>query len=293
VLPGGVRAVVSDLDGTIVLPGGLLSPATIAAVQALHAAGIPFIPATARTPAALGVLESVLPEVSAVVCCNGAIGLGPAGQGVLWQESFGPGVVADLTALLAATMPAAGLASHDGLSWSLSPQYVAALAAWAPGRLHWGSQRIVLMPELGLRPASLLAVCHPDMPAAQLAALLTQSRLLDGRATITFAADHVVNIAPAGVDKGTGVRRALTALGVDPAGAVGFGDAPNDLPLAAAVGHFVAVANADPQILAAAAETTGSVTEDGFAGWLGRAGLDLTSAGPGPARLRDASSLTP
>ena len=36
-LPGGVRAVVSDLDGTIVLPGGQLSPATIASVQALRA----------------------------------------------------------------------------------------------------------------------------------------------------------------------------------------------------------------------------------------------------------------
>jgi hydroxymethylpyrimidine pyrophosphatase-like HAD family hydrolase len=275
VLPGGVRAVVSDLDGTIVLAGGLLSPATVSAVRALRAADIAFVPASARTPAGLAVLEPVLAEVSAVVCCNGAIGLGRSGDGLLWQESFEPGVVADLGALLAATLPGAGLASHDGVSWSLSPEYVAALAAWAPGRLHWGAQHIVPMAELGLGPASLLAVCHPELPAPRLAALLAQSGVLDGRATITFAADHVVNIAPAGVDKGTGVRRALTALGISAAEAVGFGDAPNDLPVVTAVGLFVAMANADPQVLAAAGETTGSFTQDGFAGWLRRAGLDL------------------
>jgi hydroxymethylpyrimidine pyrophosphatase-like HAD family hydrolase len=280
----GVRAVVSDLDGTIVLPGGVLSPATIAAVQALHAADIAFVPATARTPAGLFVIEPVLPQVSAVVCCNGAIGLGPGGADLLWQEHFGAGVVPDLAALLGTALPGSGLASYDGRAWALSPPYIEALAVWAPGRLHWGNQEVVPMPELSLRPASLLAVCHPDLPAAELADLLARPGVLDDRATITFAADQVVNISPAGVDKGTGVRRALAALGVDPAGAVAFGDAPNDLPVIGSVGRFVAMANSTPQVLAAAAETTGSVTADGFAAWLSRAGLEL-AAGSGATAL--------
>ena len=266
------------------MPGGLLSPATVAAVRALRAAGIAFVPATARTPAAIGVLEPVLADVSAVVCCNGAIGLGAAGQGLLWQDTFGTGVVPDLAALLTTALPGAGLASHDGRGWWLSPEYVAAVSAWHPGQYHRGRPQIADQAQIALRPASLLAVSHPELPAARLAAALTQSGLLDGRATVTYAADQIVNISPAGADKGSGVRRALAALGIDQAATVGFGDAPNDLPMAGVVGRFVAVANADPEVLAAAAETTGSVTEDGVAGWLSRAGLTGLAGQAGQAR---------
>src|SRR5689334_14531394 len=45
---GRFRLVASDLDGTLLDPEGNLSARTIAAVQALHAAGIPLVLATSR-----------------------------------------------------------------------------------------------------------------------------------------------------------------------------------------------------------------------------------------------------
>lgn len=44
-----------------------------------------------------------------------------------------------------------------------------------------------------------------------------------------------------------------------------FGDYPNDLPMLAWAGRAVAVANAHPDVLAAATEVTASNDEDGVA----------------------------
>lgn len=141
------------------------------------------------------------------------------------------------------------------------------------------------MAELRQRPASTLAVCHPRLSARQVAAELASSGVLAGRATIDYGADDVVDIAPPAVTKGTGVRAALAHLGINPARAIAFGDGRNDLPVAAVVGRFVAMAGGDPSLLAAAAAVTGSVTDDGFADFLGPAfvGYDVN-----PIRLGSA-----
>jgi len=257
------KAVVTDLDGTIVRPDETVSAATVATVAALRAAGVPLVAATARTPAGITVLGPLLAEVSAAVCCNGAIGVGQAGAGVLWQHWLDDEVVADLADHLTATWPKAGLGSYDGSSWLLSAGYYA-----ARGRRPRGPQRVVPLAEIRQRPASTLAVCHPLLPAGQLAAELTASGVLAGRATIDFGADDVADIAPPAATKGSGVRAALEHLAIDPATAIAFGDGRNDLSVVTIVGRFVAMAGGNPDLLAAAAVTTGSVTDDGFADFL-------------------------
>lgn len=259
----GLKAVVTDLDGTIVRPDETVSPATLAAVTALRAAGVPLIAATARTAAGLTVLGPVLAEVSAAVCCNGALGLGAAGSGVLWQHWLDDQAVPDLVDFLAATWPEAGLGSYDGDSWLLSPGYYA-----ARGRRPRGPQHIVPVADLRRRRASTLAVCHPQLPAGAVVAELTASGVLAGRATIDTGGDDIADIAPPGVTKGSGVRAALEHLRIEPAAAIAFGDGHNDLPVVSAVGQFVAMAGGDPALLAAADVTTASVVDDGFAAFL-------------------------
>jgi Cof subfamily protein (haloacid dehalogenase superfamily) len=261
--PKDLRAVVTDLDGTIVRPDGTVSAATVAAVAALRAAGVPLIVATARTPAGISVLGPLLAEVSVAVCCNGAIGLARPGGELLWQHWLDDSVVAKLADYLAETWPDAGLGNYNGRSWLLSPGYFA-----ARGRRPRGPQHVVSVAELRHRPASTLAVCHPRLSAAEVAGKLIASGVLAERATIDFGADDVVDIAPPGVTKGAGVRAALEHLAIDPAAATAFGDGRNDLPIVAVVGRFVAMAGGDPGLLAAAAAVTGSVIDDGFADFL-------------------------
>jgi len=59
---------------------------------------------------------------------------------------------------------------------------------------------------------------------------------------------EAVMVLPPGVDKGTGLRAAFHAMGWDPALAAGVGDAENDLPLLAACGFAVSVANGIPEL---------------------------------------------
>lgn len=179
---------------------------------------------------------------------------------MLWQYWLDDSVVPELADYLAATWPEAGLGSYDGRSWLLSPGYYA-----ARGRRPRGPQNVVSVAELRQHRAVALAVCHPRLVAAEVAAELTASGLLTGRATIDYGAADVVDIAPAGVTKGTGVRAALEHPAIDPRAAIAFGDGRNDLPVAAIVGQFVAMAGGDPGLLAVAAAVTGSVVDDGFA----------------------------
>jgi hydroxymethylpyrimidine pyrophosphatase-like HAD family hydrolase len=75
VYPGmQIRAVVTDLDGTIVGKDGSVSAATVQASRELAKKGIPLIAATARTPNGLAVLRPLMPAITAAVCCNGESG---------------------------------------------------------------------------------------------------------------------------------------------------------------------------------------------------------------------------
>ena len=65
-----------------------------------------------------------------------------------------------------------------------------------------------------------------------------------------------VMVLPAGINKATGVSRALSQLGLQPGQVVGIGDAENDEALLSLCGFSVAVANAIPRIKQIADLTT-------------------------------------
>ena len=61
-----------------------------------------------------------------------------------------------------------------------------------------------------------------------------------------------VEVMDLATSKGSAARWLCSHLGVAPADAIAFGDSPNDLSMAPAVGAFVAMANASPDVKAAA-----------------------------------------
>ena len=71
---------------------------------------------------------------------------------------------------------------------------------------------------------------------------------------------------PAGATKANGARRLKEGLGCS--SMVCFGDGLNDLPLLQAADHACAVANAVPELRAAADEVIPSNAQDGVAKWL-------------------------
>jgi len=258
------RAVVTDLDGTVVRPDGDIDPSTVDISRRLAADGIPVIAATARTPAAVETLTSLVPHLAIAVCSGGALGWAPWPAGrLLWRESIAAAVVGRVVAYVTAHLDGAGIAAYDGHRWRMTEAYFRQRPHARPDPVD-----IVPASAIGEYDACAMAIAHAGVDSADLA------RALESAATelfVTYSTTNLVDIGPAGVHKATGVARALAWLGVAPADAIAFGDMPNDLPLFALCGHAVAVGNAHPDVLAAAATVTACVHADGFA----RALLDL------------------
>ncbi len=94
-----------------------------------------------------------------------------------------------------------------------------------------------------------------------------------------------VMVLPSGVNKGTGVRRALDELGISPHVVAGAGDAENDHALLGACEWGVAVANALPAIKQRADLVTQQTHGAGVAELLGRIiADDLPKRSPRPGR---------
>ena len=141
-------------------------------------------------------------------------------------------------------------------------------------------------------------------PPAFIAALRRRelSPLATGRVIVATSSDHLAEVMaaieeaapdwrpilnkdslmclPAGVDKASGLAAAAGDLGLDLRSVVGVGDAENDLPFLAACGIGAAVANALPEVKAAAGLVTPFAEGEGvvwlidriLAGWTGDAG---------------------
>ena len=90
----------------------------------------------------------------------------------------------------------------------------------------------------------------------------------DGRFEVVRMGRTELEVTARGVSKGTGAQALLERLDIAPGCAVAFGDGGNDLPLAAAVGRFVAVGNADDEVKEAAFEVCPAVDQDGVAVWI-------------------------
>jgi Cof subfamily protein (haloacid dehalogenase superfamily) len=110
---------------------------------------------------------------------------------------------------------------------------------------------------------------HDGMDADELLAIAARS--VGELGTLTHSSsDGLLEISAAGVSKASGLASLAEEHGIEAADVVAFGDMPNDLPMLAWAGRGIAVANAHPEVLAAAGEVTASNDEDGVAQVLDR-----------------------
>lgn len=257
------RAVVTDLDGTVVGPDDTVSAATLNAAAQLRYRGVPLLAATARTRNGVERLSALVGHLAIAVCHNGALGWSPAENRTLWQRTLDADTLRALAALVR-DLPGAGLAVFGVASWDITPEYLALRRRPPPE--PW---RPVPLDAIADQPAYGVAIRHATLTSDELIATLTAAGFAE-RATLTYSAPHLIEAGPLGVDKAAGVSRALDWLGVPPARAVAFGDMPNDLSMFALVGHSVAVGDAHPAVRAAA---TAHMPFDGFARHLTELGL--------------------
>lgn len=254
-----VRLLVSDVDGTLVDRNKEITPATVAAVEQLRAAGVAFTLISARPMSGLRPLLDTLSLDGDVAAFNGGIVF--RRDGTIVRHATLPRAVAE------GVMAIADGAAVDTWLFADDRWY-----ATDPDGPHTASERrssaqepvtVAAFDDL-LDRADKITFVSDDEPA--LHALYERVHAAFGAvATVAQSQTYYLDVTAAVANKGDGVETLAEALGVDLADTAVIGDQANDLPMLARAGLSIAMGNAPDRVKAAAHETTRTNNEDGVA----------------------------
>ena len=254
-----MKYLISDLDHTLLNEAGQLSAVTRQVIRQQPAWQVML--ASARLPAQMVSLIDALDLTGPQVGLNGAIVFEVNG-----------GQVRTLTTTPLATSVAQALFDLVHTQWGLPIQWLTASTFFATEltpqvqlEIDYTGVTVTYATQLPPGPVLAFLLILPDRRTfnriqAQLAARWPDLTLAD-------SGDGYLMITAPGVDKSQAVRY-LLAQGVAQADLYGVGDDLNDLPLLKAVGHPLAVANAQPVVRACAGQILASNQADGVAHFL-------------------------
>ncbi|HEY4630984.1 MAG TPA: Cof-type HAD-IIB family hydrolase [Blastococcus sp.] len=258
------RLIASDMDGTLLRSDETVSDATLAELDRWRSDGVPVVLATGRPPRWMQGIRRVLGHGTAV-CCNGAVLLDLERFEVVDEDPLDPEVLEPITTELRRRQPGTWFAVEYGLEFRHEPVYRPRWDVGAPGIA------VATLEEMVAAPVAKLLARHEDLSRDEFVALVED--VVGGVATVTnSSADALAEISALGVTKASGLAKVAAQLGVAREDIVVFGDMPNDVAAFEWVreggGRAVAMANAHPEVLAAATDVTVTNDEDGVAAFL-------------------------
>ena len=255
------RLVATDLDGTLLRSDGMPSARTIAAVTAAEEQGIDVVLVTARPPRWMDHLASVAGAHGVAVCGNGAFVYDIAAREVVTTRPLHPELVARLRADLARAVPgvifaaerADGPVVQAGFPDSETPGTMPTERVHVDASGPWCDDGV----------GKLLAVA-PHWDDTEF--LDVVARVVGGRGHVEYSgAAGLAEITAPGVTKAAALAEWCRRRRVPRHQVWAFGDMPNDLSMLQWAGESFAVANAHPEVLAAARHTCASNDDDGVA----------------------------
>ena len=251
------RVVATDMDGTLLRSDGTLSARTRRAIAAAEGAGVTVVFVTARPPRRLDEFADVVGAHGVALCANGAYVYDVARRSVTKQSLIDREVLGDVVADLRAAIPQIVFAVEHDLGIFREDGFVSAV---------WGKEGSAAeaLADLTTMPVGkLLGRCDAMDPTEFHDRVAT---VLGGRAELGYSgAVGLAEITAKGVTKASGLANWCDDHDVDASEVWAFGDMPNDLPMLAWVGRAHAVANAHPDVLAAADHVVPSNDDDGVA----------------------------
>ena len=255
-----VRLVVSDVDGTLVTPDKVLSPATIAAAQRLRNAGIPLALVSSRPPRGMVFLATELALSGPFGGFNGSSILTP--DGALLEERFVP-EPAVRTSIELLTERGVDVWLFAGDQWLINGQ---------ASRYDVAKERRTVRfdPTVVDDFEPYITRCGKIVGASSQFDLLAECEfelqtLLAGSASARRSQRYYLDVTNPGADKGTAARNFAEWHGVDIADVCAIGDQENDVPMFRVAGHSIAMGNAPPAVAAQARHLTASNEQDGWA----------------------------
>lgn len=251
------RLIASDLDGTLLDPDGVVSGRTRRALDAARERGIEIVLVTGRPARWVRDLPEATGAHAIVVCANGAMLYDVDAHAVIDHAPLASALAVELVDHLRADAPGCRFACEMEFAFGRDADYPARLPT--PPDTLLGDVRDMVAE----RETTKLIVRDDALEHDALVEVV--GAIVGDRAEVTHSGYGIVEISARGVDKARGLRVACARHGIPLGDVIAFGDMPNDLPMLRLAGLGVAVANAHPDVLAAADEVTASNADDGVA----------------------------
>jgi HAD superfamily hydrolase (TIGR01484 family) len=260
-VPARPLLVATDLDGTIIRDDGTISDRTVAAFARVEAAGARFMLVTGRPPRVMRDIAAMFGHVGTAICANGALAYDMRTEEITARHTIPPPVLAAAAAALRTAVPGIGIAVEYPDGRAADEHFLA---------INWDINQTMPRPgddALFSRPASKLLGRHMGYNCDDLLALVLPA--IGDLVSVTHSnGKGLIEASALGVSKASVVAELAAELGIGPESVLAFGDMPNDLPLLNWAGTSCAVANAHPEVLAAATHVIGSNDNDGVAAYL-------------------------
>ncbi len=256
-----VRLVATDLDGTLLRSDGTVSDRTLTTLARVRAAGVVLVLITARPPRVVSTLARAMGIDGLAICCNGALIYDLDTETVIRHLPLAAADAHRFITTLRIMAPDVRFAVETGLTFGYEPEYLSSHPSSPPDL-----PRIADGLTLSAHGVTKLIVQHPVVPLADLLRLVQAT--IGDTAVATHSGAGFVEVSATGVTKATALAALCTALGISSPHVVAFGDMPNDIPMLAWAGRSYAVANAHPDVLAAAGRITPANDADGVAATL-------------------------
>ncbi|ROP61046.1 MULTISPECIES: HAD family hydrolase [unclassified Curtobacterium] len=253
-----------DIDGTVMREDGVVTQTTVDAIRAAVAAGHQVMLSTGRSEGmTVPVLQTLGIEPEYLVCANGAVTLRRSdaahaidGYVRVHVETFDPTDVLQ-TIRGALSNAAYGVESPDG-HYLLSGEF--------PDDAMTASGDHVDFDELLGVAATRVVVISPEHGLEEFLAIVDRMGLHKVSYNVGWTA--WLDIAPEGVTKATAMERVREWLDIPRSRVFAAGDGRNDIDMlrwASTSGRGVAMGQAPEDVVDAASEITGGVTDDGLA----------------------------
>lgn len=259
--PRQIRAIVSDLDDTLVDEAGKLTPYTVQVLKRCIARGIHVIPASGRTQTSLAPYAETIGVDCPYIACNGAQLISPDHQ-VLEEAAMEPELAKDIVRYLQA---------RDIYVQVYRGEYFYYAEECAPSQKYKHASGMKgqavgdLLGFIDYPVPKVLAVTDPVIVQQVMPEIRKQ---FAGQAEFTMSKPFFIEAISCGVSKGNMLSRLSQRLHLTPDNTLVFGDSLNDISMIQFSRHGVAMGNARAETKAAAAYVCGPNTEDGLARFL-------------------------
>jgi Cof subfamily protein (haloacid dehalogenase superfamily) len=253
-----IRALLSDVDGTLVTPEKKLTDAAIAAVHELEQAGIAFALTSGRPPRGMAMLVEPLRVRTPIAAFNGGELVQPD-MTVIEQRTIPD-------RLLRPTLELLGSHGLDVWVYEGSDWYVQ-----NPDGPHVDREvaTVQFAPTVrsdydGLSDIAKVVGVSDDHDAVSKAAQAAREQLGD-HVSATCSQPYYLDVTHPKANKGSVVDFLSAHLNIPTEQIATIGDMPNDVLMFARSGLSIAMGNADREVHRAARRVTGPNDRDGFA----------------------------